>query len=261
VDYVQKGFDADLGLVRMGVRDYDPAINRFTTPDPLFLEDPELCVKRRVDCNLYTYVRGDPLGSVDPSGRFAIPLIFAACVGTSVCEVAIGVAAAGLTIVVAKAAAIFMSEKTGDGKPTTLEPGPHAGDSVPAHGPDRKWTPEEIKEVNEAGDKTGCHTCGVSTPGTKSGNWVKDHQPPTALAKPGEEQRLYPQCLACSNKQGGEVNKAKNHANMDAEAPGSMGRETTPPSSSGNAASAPAPSIEVTPEIVAPRLPNEIQLP
>src|SRR5262249_50600999 len=42
VDYVQKGFDADLGLVRMGVRDYDATIHRFTTPDPLFLEDPYL---------------------------------------------------------------------------------------------------------------------------------------------------------------------------------------------------------------------------
>jgi RHS repeat-associated protein len=28
----------DLGLLRMGVRDYDPEINRFTTPDPLFLD-------------------------------------------------------------------------------------------------------------------------------------------------------------------------------------------------------------------------------
>jgi RHS repeat-associated protein len=38
IDYVQKGYDADLKLARMGVRDYDPEINRFTTPDPLYLE-------------------------------------------------------------------------------------------------------------------------------------------------------------------------------------------------------------------------------
>ena len=41
LDYVEKGFDRDLGLVRMGVRDYDPYIGRFLTPDPLFLESPE----------------------------------------------------------------------------------------------------------------------------------------------------------------------------------------------------------------------------
>ena len=31
------------------------------------------------------------------------------------------------------------------------------------------------------GSKTGCHTCGTFAPGTRSGNFVPDHQPPNAL--------------------------------------------------------------------------------
>jgi RHS repeat-associated protein len=68
LDYVEKAFDADLGLVRMGVRDYDPQINRFTTPDPLFLETPSECVGSPKECNLYAYARGSPTVFDDPSG-------------------------------------------------------------------------------------------------------------------------------------------------------------------------------------------------
>jgi len=69
IDYVEKGFDADLGLVRMGVRDYDPEINRFTTADPLFLERPEACAQSPIECNLHGYGGADPLTHVDPSGK------------------------------------------------------------------------------------------------------------------------------------------------------------------------------------------------
>ncbi len=68
VDYVEKGFDADLGLVRMGIRDYDPEINRFTTPDPLFLEDLQKSLASPVEANLYSYARNAPLNFVDPRG-------------------------------------------------------------------------------------------------------------------------------------------------------------------------------------------------
>ncbi|ATB33250.1 RHS repeat-associated core domain-containing protein [Melittangium boletus] len=68
IDYVEKGYDADLGLIRMGVRDYDAFINRFTTPDPLYLETPEKCSTSPLDCNLYGYARNDPLSFTDPSG-------------------------------------------------------------------------------------------------------------------------------------------------------------------------------------------------
>jgi RHS repeat-associated protein len=61
--------------VRMGVRDYDPEINRFTTPDPLYLELPELCLKSPVECNLYSYARNAPSLFIDPSGKEAMPSV------------------------------------------------------------------------------------------------------------------------------------------------------------------------------------------
>jgi RHS repeat-associated protein len=68
IDYVEKGYDADLGLVRMGVRDYDPQINQFTTPDPFVGEKLEACLQIPLECNLYAYALGDPLSNVDPTG-------------------------------------------------------------------------------------------------------------------------------------------------------------------------------------------------
>lgn len=37
--------------------------------------------------------------------------------------------------------------------------------------------------------------------GTKSGNWIGDHQPPSRMAG-GGPQALYPHCQTCSNAQG-----------------------------------------------------------
>ncbi|WP_224248001.1 RHS repeat-associated core domain-containing protein [Hyalangium gracile] len=69
LDYVQKAYDADLGFIRMGVRDYDATLNRFITPDPLFLESPDKCLGSPVECNLYGYVRNQPLDFLDPTGK------------------------------------------------------------------------------------------------------------------------------------------------------------------------------------------------
>lgn len=88
---------------------------------------------------------------------------------------------------------------------STLRPGPHASESIPARGPGRDFTAAERKAVNEIGRKHGCHTCGTKNPGTKSGDFIPDHQPPSQLA-PGQPQRLFPHCKACSLRQGGEVN-------------------------------------------------------
>jgi RHS repeat-associated protein len=68
LDYVKAGVDEDLGLVRMGVRDYDPVTHRFTTPDPLFLANPDKCVDSPVECNLYGYAQANPLDRWDPEG-------------------------------------------------------------------------------------------------------------------------------------------------------------------------------------------------
>ena len=60
--------------------------------------------------------------------------------------------------------------------------------------------------INEIGKASGCHTCGTMDPGTKSRNFVVDHQPPNALNGNKTPQQGYPQCLNCSQRQGGEVN-------------------------------------------------------
>ncbi len=88
---------------------------------------------------------------------------------------------------------------------STLEPGPHSGESIPARSPDRHFNDGERESINKIGNETGCHSCGTKDPGTKSGNFVPDHQPPSKLNPKGKPQRLYPQCLGCSKKQGGQV--------------------------------------------------------
>ena len=52
--------DPDTGLARFGWRDYDPAVGRFTAPDPLG--------DTGGDHDLYDYCVDDPVGSVDPAG-------------------------------------------------------------------------------------------------------------------------------------------------------------------------------------------------
>jgi RHS repeat-associated protein len=74
IDYATKGWDADLGVVRMGVRDYDPLLSRFLQPDPLFLENLGKSVDSPVEANLYGYARNSPTTTVDPEGQEAIPL-------------------------------------------------------------------------------------------------------------------------------------------------------------------------------------------
>jgi RHS repeat-associated protein len=68
LDYVEKGYDADLEMVRMGVRDYDPSIGQFLTPDPLFLEQIDKCASDPVQCGLYGYAGNDPIMFADPKG-------------------------------------------------------------------------------------------------------------------------------------------------------------------------------------------------
>ena len=77
-------------------------------------------------------------------------------------------------------------------------------ESIPA-GPSPRPTAAQQRAINEMGDVHGCHTCGTKSPGTKSGNWVGDHQPETALKASGQAQVYKPQCLQCSRRQGGLV--------------------------------------------------------
>jgi RHS repeat-associated protein len=54
-------YDLDTGLVRFGVRDYDPVVGRWTAKDPIRFDGG--------DENLYGYVVSDPINRLDPSGR------------------------------------------------------------------------------------------------------------------------------------------------------------------------------------------------
>jgi RHS repeat-associated protein len=52
-------YDPDTGLVRFGVRDYDPEVGRWTQKDPILLAG---------GVNLYEYAAGDPVNNIDPTG-------------------------------------------------------------------------------------------------------------------------------------------------------------------------------------------------
>jgi len=83
--------------------------------------------------------------------------------------------------------------------------GEYAGESIAARSAARDFTAAERAEINRIGSETGCHTCGTTNPGTKSGNFVPDHQPPSALNPSAGHQRLYPHCINCSREQGLEI--------------------------------------------------------
>jgi len=82
-------------------------------------------------------------------------------------------------------------------------PGPYAVESVEATGP--RITSQQQQDINRLGNLNGCHSCGTRNPGTRSGNFVGDHQDPTAFGT--EPQVLYPQCLRDSNIQGGVISQ------------------------------------------------------
>ena len=62
--FSSKRFDSFTDHLSFGQRDYDPAIGRWTTPDPLGFE---------AGPNLYTYVFNQPLTKRDPLGLYALP--------------------------------------------------------------------------------------------------------------------------------------------------------------------------------------------
>src|SRR5215217_5919612 len=88
---------------------------------------------------------------------------------------------------------------------STLKPGPFASESISARGPGRQWNAEEQAFARSPGQ---CHICGTTNPGTKSGAWVLDHQPTSALNSNGAPQSLFKSRLPCSQRQGGEVRAA-----------------------------------------------------
>lgn len=112
---------------------------------------------------------------------------------------------------------------TQGGRASTLEPGPYAGDGVPASkGKSRSFTADERAQINQQGQENGCHTCGTKSAGTKSGNFIPDHQPPNSLVPDGTPQTLYPHCKSCSASQGGTLGAMKRAENIKVK-PGDAG--------------------------------------
>jgi hypothetical protein len=83
--------------------------------------------------------------------------------------------------------------------------GPFAREAIPARSGSRAWTPDERAEINRMGYIYGCHTCGTREPGTVGGNFFGDHQSPTRLNPPGQNQIVVPHCMSCSVRQGGLI--------------------------------------------------------
>jgi RHS repeat-associated protein len=113
-------------------------------------------------------------------------------------------AAAGAAKGAGEGAAAGATRGAGEGAAVPKE----VPESIPA-GPSAKPTAAQQRAINEMGEAHGCHTCGTKMPGTKSGNWVGDHQPSTAVNPPGNPQVYRPQCQLCSWSQGGQVRAAQ----------------------------------------------------
>ena len=101
------------------------------------------------------------------------------------------------------------------GETSVIPIGPYARESIPARSAERNFTAEERREIDRIGNQHGCHTCGTTTSGSKLRHWVPDHQLPSGLNRSGEPQRLYPQCLSCSARQGGEVTQQRRREQED----------------------------------------------
>ncbi|TBU74091.1 RHS repeat domain-containing protein [Phytopseudomonas daroniae] len=225
--------DDGSGLVYAGARYYDPVVGRFLAIDPVGVD-----AGRPVSFNRYAYANNSPYGFVDPDGRSPVVAMEIAVAGAQILTgTAIVNSTGGMTAFPAhqgggevyggssidptisgawhtgRPASGFdlltwmLTVKSSAGN--TLQPGPHAGESVPARGPSRDFTKGERDKINEIGRKTGCHTCGSTDPRTTSGNHIPDHQPANALNPSGGPQELYPHCLTCSRVQGGQVRGAQ----------------------------------------------------
>jgi RHS repeat-associated protein len=210
--FTGKERDSESGNDYFEARYYASSMGRFLSPDWSAKEEPVpyATMDDPQSLNLYSYVRNNPLTRADADGHD--PLTLAAVWGgiqTGAAAVETGLvagASATMAVVVGVGAEIFAptmagshseirwelhnkelaksASSSGD-KPSTLAPGPHAGNGTPARSGDRDFTPGERGSVNAEGAAKGCHTCGTTDPGTKNGNFIPDHQPPTALNPAG----------------------------------------------------------------------------
>lgn len=205
-------YDSETKLYYLQQRYYNPEIGRFLTLDPE-LGDEENPITQ----NGYAYADNNPVNLVDPDGQWAWAVAFAAYDGYTSYQSGKKRGYKGWKLArhVAVNAAFGRFGKISKGYKLIkksgylLRPGKYAKRSIPARSTSSRLRTKERRVLNRVGNKYGCHSCGTKKSGTKSGNWIADHQPPTALRKKGQRQRLYPHCTRCSSKQGWQVRKAK----------------------------------------------------
>jgi RHS repeat-associated protein len=229
--------DGATGLVYMQQRYFDTKSGRFISLDPI-------AVRTLGDnFNRYWYANNSPYTLIDPDGRESATLqrdeYRLAQPDVATTQIAVGliadftpgigdakgfyeayrdpswsnVSAAGVGLIPFVGDAVGKAIKSADevadaakaSDSSRFAPGPFAGESIPARSSAQRFNVSERRSTNQIGSQTGCHSCGVPHPGTKTGNFVPDHQPVSSLNTTNAPQRLYPQCLACSQKQGLEA--------------------------------------------------------
>jgi hypothetical protein len=218
------------------------------SPDWSAKEDPVPYAKldNPQSLNLYGYVLNNPLGTADADGHegcctladleelvnkgteegrqmiaAAAPVVVAGAetLGEITVSAALApVVAIGGLIASPQAAGNWNDDhpnaQTRDGRPPSAD-NPvitssyqYGQKSIPA-GPSPTPTAAQQKDIDAMGDAHGCHECGATTPGTKSGHWVGDHNPATSQNPSGGPQTYKPHCLQCSRRQGGRIRAAQ----------------------------------------------------
>ena len=173
-------------------RYYDPKIGRFISEGPIGFSG---------GINFFAYVFNDPVNRTDPSGQAVVqvPPLPPPPNPTSFWQQFFWHFFSQTRTMLPMPTACFIIPAM----PSFVGPGPFATRSIPSTGgASRSFTAAQRAQVNEIGV---CHTCGTTNPGTTSGNFVLDHQPPNSFNPWGYEQKLYPQCLPCSRQQGLDI--------------------------------------------------------
>lgn len=204
--YAGYQYDEETGLYYLMARYYEPRNGVFLSLDPDPGSDGD-----SLDQNGYAYGNNNPVMNVDPDGHWVWLVVnagFAAYDGYKAYKSGKGWRGAAWA-----AASNFGPGKVFKGAKKALgfakaakkylKPGKYARRSIPARSTSSRLNKKERRVLNKIGNKYGCHTCGRRHPGTKSRNWIADHQPVSKLRKKGQRQRLYPHCQNCSRKQGG----------------------------------------------------------
>ena len=129
-DFASKGYDFDIGAIRMGQRYYDPIAKRFLTPDSYFLENYDKILESPVEGNLYSYAVNNPISIIDPKGSMGEAFMSAFVnetyarkepqrientaieIGKTTAMIGAGAAVATSAIVAAPAVGVFVAKQT-----------------------------------------------------------------------------------------------------------------------------------------------------